>query len=1154
VRYRKVRPHARGGLGEVFLAVDEELQREVALKEIQEQHADRGDSRARFLREARVTGRLEHPGIVPVHGLGCYADGRPFYAMRFIHGDSLQEAIARFHQADSSRRDTGERTLALRELLGRFVDVCNAVAYAHSRGVLHRDLKPANVLLGQYGETLVVDWGLARPLTPAQDGTVAEMSLDLASTPEAALTQVGRFVGTPAFASPEQAGGRLAELGPTSDVYSLGAMLFCLLTGQTPFAGAALEVVLQRVQRGEFPPPRQVKGSVPKALEAVCCKAMALEPGQRYPTARALAEDVERWLADEPVSAWPEPPAVKAGRWVRKNRVLATSTGVALMVALLLGTAGAVLWQQQRLWARQQAEAGLEQAAKLRDDYRFADAEAMLVQVGGWTSQAADGPLRQRLAGAKADLELARDLDAVRQKAATLVEGKWAPFRVLVEEYHKVLAAHGLDVLEADLDGLAQRIRASEVRDSIVAALDDWARAESNRPRMQRLAALANRADEPDPWRQAVRQALVLLDGKRLLGLLDEAQRGKPTPGVVLLLAQVLGSKKAKVTPLLRQLQRERPRDFWVHFTLGSCLQEEEKHQEAANCFLVAVVLRPDCAGAHSNLGRALQETGKLDEAMECYHKALAIDPRLPQAHNNLGAALEGQGKVEKAIACYQKAIALDPKDARARTNLGAALYGKGKVDEAIECYRQAIAIDPRHTPAHINLGIALKDRRKFEEAIACLHRALVLDPMSPVAHHSLGNTLHDAGKVEEAIAHLRKALALDPRFARAHYNLGIVFADQGKADEAIACFRQAITLNPCFTQAHYNLGSALLRKGKGKEASECFHRVLALDPSHARAHNGLGLAVADQGKLEQAIACYHKAIALAPRLVQAHTNLGNAFKTRGQVDEAIASYQKAVALDPSYALAHYNLANAFYDKGKLDEAIAEYREAVRLNKDYAQAYCNLGRTLRSAGDLQESLAAYRRGHAVGSKRPGWHYPSAAWVRQAERLVELDQKLAAVLAGKAKPLSAAEQIEFAQLCKMKKLSAASVRLYRAAFARQPLLADDHRYEVGCAAALAGTAQGKDSAGLDDNERAELRYGALSWLQDLLGVWARYRASLRPGSAEQVRKALLYWQQDADLAAVRDPAALGKLPEAEQVAWRNLWAQVDALLARSGPGK
>ncbi len=172
-RFRILRPHARGGLGEVFVACDEELRREVALKEIQARYADSAESRARFVQEAEVTGGLEHPGIVPVYGLGYYADGRPFYAMRLLKGGSLKEAIDHLHEANGGAGNAVERSVELRKLLRRFFDVCNAMEYAHSRGVLHRDLKPGNIMLGQYGETLIVDWGLAKPFGTSTPGASA---------------------------------------------------------------------------------------------------------------------------------------------------------------------------------------------------------------------------------------------------------------------------------------------------------------------------------------------------------------------------------------------------------------------------------------------------------------------------------------------------------------------------------------------------------------------------------------------------------------------------------------------------------------------------------------------------------------------------------------------------------------------------------------------------------------------------------------------------------------------------------------------------------------------------------------------------------------------------------------------------------------------
>ncbi len=1119
LRYRPLREHAKGGLGEVFVALDEELKREVALKQIQENFADHSDSRARFLREAEITGHLEHPGVVPVYGLGVYPDGRPYYAMRFIRGESMEAAIERFHQADEQPgRDSGERSLALRELLGRFVAVCQAVAYAHARGVIHRDLKPANVMLGEYGETLVVDWGLAKTLGQAESTqTVAERPVPSASS-GATATEMGQVVGTAAFMSPEQANGRLDQVGPRSDVFALGATLYCLLTGQVPYSG---HDALIRAALAEVVPARQRKASVPAALEAVCHKAMAARPEDRYLRAQALAEDVERWLADEPVRAWAEPLAVKAGRWVRKNRVLAAATTAALVVALVLGSAGGVWVQQQKEQQRlahiarqqragEQAEAGLGQAAQLRDDYRFRDAEAMLDQVGGWASQAADRALQQRLKQAKDDLELARKLDGVRQRVATRAKGKWGAVRMQAE-YPEVLARHGLDVLKGNPAELAETIRKSAVRENIVAALDDWAWTQTDRQRALRLLELANRADEPDPWRQGVRQALARRDRKRMRQLLGETRQGKPTPGVVFLLALALGSKNGEATVLLRQMQRQQPRDFWVNFFLGYRLHEEKKDREAAECFLVAVVLRPDSPHAHTNLGNALQSQGKVEEAIACFRKAISLDPDFAPAHNNLGNALRSQGKVEEAIVCFRKTVSLDADFAPAHNNLGIALKDKGKVEEAIACHRKAIELDPKDTQAHNNLGAALHAQGKVDEAIACYRQAIVLDPRNAPAHTNLGNALHCKGKLDEALGYQRKALELDPRNARVCYNLALVLRDKGRVEEAIACFHKAIALDPKFTVAYFILGHTLYGKGKVEEAIACFQKIITLDPKNASAHTSLGVAWHDKGKLEEAIACYRKALELDPRHPNAQTNLGNSLYARGKVEEAIASYQKALEHHPKDAFAHGALGEALLRQGKFSEAQQSLRRCLAL---------------------------------LPGKHPN-RVLASRLLLQCQQGRDTNARLQAYLTGKATPADASTCVQMANLARQpfKRLYLTAYRLYGDAFTRQPQLANAYRYNAARAAALAGSGQGRDTAGLDNTQRAKLRYSALSWLQESTSAGARYLAASRPGIAEQVRQALLHWQKDADLAAVRDPALLGKLPEAEQVAWRNLWAQV-----------
>ncbi|MBN1854148.1 MAG: serine/threonine protein kinase [Pirellulales bacterium] len=273
-----LRKYAQGGLGQVSVALDRELNREVALKEILADHAMCPASRNRFVREAEITGSLEHPGVVPVYGMGQYSDGRPFYAMRFIKGKSLQSVIEAFHAADRPGRDPGERSLALRKLLGHFLNGCHAVGYAHSRGVLHRDLKPDNVILGDYGETLVVDWGLAKVVGQSEEVIPGgEKALIARSGGDAQETRMGSAIGTPAYMSPEQAAGQIHRLGPATDIYALGATLYAILTGRSPVDASSQEEMLASAIVGNFPRPRDVKPGIPRPLETVCLKAMATD-------------------------------------------------------------------------------------------------------------------------------------------------------------------------------------------------------------------------------------------------------------------------------------------------------------------------------------------------------------------------------------------------------------------------------------------------------------------------------------------------------------------------------------------------------------------------------------------------------------------------------------------------------------------------------------------------------------------------------------------------------------------------------------------------------------------------------------------------------------------------------------------------------------
>lgn len=338
--YRVLAFHARGGLGEIARAWDESLGREVALKRIRPPLDADPERRQFFLREAAITGRLEHPGVVPVYGLGDDADGRPCYVMRFAGGRTLRDACVEFHAAGGAERF---RSLAFRQLLGRFVSVCQTAAYAHSRGVVHRDIKPANVVLGEFGETLLVDWGLA------QDAT----------RPDA--QPVG---GTPAYMSPEQARGD--AVGTPTDIFALGATLRTILTGDATGVG---------VPTGTSP-----------ALLAVARRATADAPDERYESALELAAEVERWLADEPVLTHRDSLLTRARRWARRRRVWVGSAAAAVVVAtfavLALGPALLRL-AAERETQRQRADDNARQARRAVQDYFVAVSDGPLKSLPG---------------------------------------------------------------------------------------------------------------------------------------------------------------------------------------------------------------------------------------------------------------------------------------------------------------------------------------------------------------------------------------------------------------------------------------------------------------------------------------------------------------------------------------------------------------------------------------------------------------------------------------------------------------------------------------------------------------------------------------------------------------------------------------------------
>jgi serine/threonine-protein kinase len=775
-RFRILRPHAKGGLGAVFVALDTELHREVALKQILDSHADDPVSRKRFLLEAEVTGGLEHPGIVPVYGLGSYTDGRPYYAMRFIRGDSLKEAIDQFHADESLKTAPGRRSLELSKLLRRFLDVCNAIDYAHSRGILHRDIKPANVIVGRHGETLVVDWGLAKTIGRSDPDT-GERTLVPSSASGSAETLPGSALGTPAYMSPEQAEGDLHRLGPRSDVYSLGATLYCLLTGKPPREGDAADV-LRAVQKGDFLPPRQVDASIDGALEAVCLKAMLLRPEGRYATANDLAEEIERWLAGEPVSAWPEPWTVRARRRLARHRTLAASIAAAVVVAMAGLTAVLVVqaYANQRLVAANNEL----RTSVVREQRAVRQVQSAMDREKDTNRRLTISNAREQKARQQAQAEFALALDAVEN--ATRAASDNALLDPALGTFHR-------KNLELAL-GFYKRLRASLEERTVEGPK---ARADLGMA-YHRMAILSGRLGAHDEAREAFRAAIVLREGllrddpgavERQRDLADSyAESGKSLCDTRRSTEGLEAYRRA--IELWEQLARKSPgTDAAVGlartlYFLGYCHISGGQLDEALRVFQRALEIRErltrdhpevpqyrvDLAATLRIVGGCHSLSGRSALALEAYRKAQALLERQIEADpadlesrsslaiiiNNMGINQLDQRRLDKALLFFQRNVAIhkelveaDPTNARYREmlayahgNIGLAQFMSARYDEALQPYRDALAL-------HEALALAYPGRPLFQQDLIRIHALLA-------------QTRTAARRTSEALADLREA------------------------------------------------------------------------------------------------------------------------------------------------------------------------------------------------------------------------------------------------------------------------------------------------------------------------------------------------------------------------------------------------------------
>jgi tetratricopeptide (TPR) repeat protein len=998
-RYKLLEEIGAGGMGTVWMAQQTEpVKRVVAVKLIRP-GMDSKQVLARFEAERQALALMDHPNIARVLDAGTTAGGRPFFVMELVKGVPIT-------------RYCDEHRLTPRQRLELFVPVCQAIQHAHQKGVIHRDVKPSNVLVCLYdGRPVpkVIDFGIAKAAGPQL-------------TDRTLVTGFGVVVGTLEYMSPEQAEVNQQDVDTRSDVYSLGVLLYELLTGSTPLESrrlkeaAMLEVL--RLIREEEPPRPSTRLSESKAslaaisaqrqtepakltrlvrgeLDWVVMKALEKDRNRRYETANGFALDVQRYLNDEPVAAGPPSAWYRFHKFTRRNRGRLAAVGV-VGLALLLAVGG-VGWAVRDREAREAAaeQERLDRAAaaererserrqrvgtrvevilgdvhQLERDQKWPQALAAAERAeAALASGEADDATRERVRDAGRYLAFVARLDHIRQnRSAMLLARTLVSNSAAVQAYAQAFRDYGVDVENLPTAEAVARLGARPTLvPPITAALDDWREAlyvmDALASRWERLAAAARGAAR---WERLVAVARGL-DVDSLRNQL-RAMWGRPiTPEMQAELRRLAGSIDVRAQgPVTAHVLAAIMSRAGLADLATRTLQAGAAAHPAD--FWLSMYLGIDCHQRKDNVG-----------AIRYMNIALALRPDSAAAYNSLGAVLLNEERLEEAIDHFHRAIECDRSYAPAHNNLGNALHRQGKQVEAEASCRKAIALEPDYAHAHTVLGCVLRKQERVDEAIAILRRALDLNADDTSALINLGALLCDRKHdYPGAIAAFRAAIRLNPTNAGAHLNLGEALTQSGDIDGAIAAYRKAIKFNPKGASGYSRLGVLLCDcKKEYAAAVATFEAAIPLDPNNAQLFFNLGIARDHLGDRAGAAAAYRRSLDLDPDEAQSRFNYANALWACGKRVEAVPEYRAAVRLRKDEAAFRYNLANALNTLpglSQLDEAIAEYRQAIALRKDFFDAHLGLGTALAKQGRLDDAIAEFERATRINPKDATGHY------------------------------------------------------------------------------------------------------------------------------------------------------------------------------------
>jgi serine/threonine-protein kinase len=747
----------------------------------------------------------------------------------------------------------------------------------------------------------------------------------------------------------------------------------------------------------------------------------------------------------------------------------------------------------------------------------------------------------------------------------------------------------------------AQRLRQRRIKQSLAAALERWAFMRVDLegklgPNTAKLLETA-RLTDPAPWREELHAVWTRGKMEEVVSYASRLDVRVVPPAITIVLSNWLrlahrkgiqGSARARVG-LLARAHAAHPSDFTLAYSLGHALAVRKvvPPPEAVRYLAVARSLRPESAFAALMLGMALVQTGQAEEGLALVRRARQLEPRAARPHAILSIIYRDQNKLAESIAAREEAVRLDPSNADYLAELGGLLMLQGRTEAALAKLRQALVLAPDCAAAHCNWGALLARTGAPDQAVAHYRRAIKADPRSGACHIGLATSLLGTGKAKEAAAafaegirqaptdlalrldygvfllHRRRgqaalaqfdeALKLDPTSYEAHIDKAAVFADYNQSRAALTWYLKAIELKPRRPEGHCGVGRMLFRLGDGDRALVALDRAYELDQNSDRTVTALARVLERKRGREEAIRFLRQALARSPNLGLGHAQLGAVLLRSGRPAEAVVALETARKLEPRNGKVLAKLGIALSDAGRPDEAVAACRKAVRLDEGDRTVQFSLGLVLFRQGKFREALPSLERSRELGKGTPSLVSESAEMVRICREGIELDGKLTAVLRGEVKLSRPEDMVRYALFCQEGKyLYAASARLYREAFVAKPELAEvmkeAHRFAAACAAALAGSGQGKDAAETGEAERAAWRRQALDWLRaDLRYLAAGLEKGNGPRKSATVVRALQLMRSMPPLASIRDPAALARLSADEQESFRKFWADVEALL-------